>query len=204
MLRDRSARRHRRHTGVAAAELLVVTVAFVMPLLIEIWEMGVYINAKQIVANAAREGARLAAQGYTILTNGTQVEINVATGTPNVATTSYEYMLGAGLTGLTNVTVNGYTATQWSANSGPQQSTAVQDNVIVVFTFTAVNSSGVLPSQPYQGTKGEPFTVYVSVPWTAVRWTSLGIISPTNVQYTASWQMLVDDTFTVNPALPSW
>jgi Flp pilus assembly protein TadG len=169
-----------RKSGVAAIELGFVTVLFVVPMIIAIWEVGRLINVKQIVANSAREGARLAAQGYTILSNGTQVQINVSTGTPNVASTVYDYLMGAGLTQL------------------------LTTDVTVTFTFTSPLSSGTYPTQPYQGQKGESFTVYVSIPWSKVKWSNLGLINPTDVHYTVSWQMLVDDAFTVNPALPSW
>ncbi len=82
-----------RNSGVAAVEMAIVTVAFVVPLIIAIWEIGRYIQVKQIVANGAREGARLAAQGTTILSNGTIVQINVNTGTPNVQQTVYDYLV---------------------------------------------------------------------------------------------------------------
>jgi hypothetical protein len=136
------------------------------------------------VANSAREGARLATQGYTLLSNGTQVQINTNTGTPNVAQTVYDYLLGAGLSQLQ------------------------PSDVTVTFTFTSPLTSGpntgTYPSQPYLGQKGESFTVCVSIPWNKVKWSNLGLINPTDVSYTVSWMMLVDDTFTVNPALPPW
>jgi Flp pilus assembly protein TadG len=169
-----------RKSGVAAVEMAIVTVAFVVPLIIAIWEIGRYIQGKQIVANSAREGARLAAQGFTVLSNGTQVQINVSTGTPNVHQTVYDYLLGAGLTQLTS------------------------SQVTVDFTFTSPTSTGTYPTQPYLGQQGEAFTVYVSIPWSAVQWSNIGIINPTNVQYTVTWQMLIDSPFIINPALPSW
>ncbi len=169
-----------RMSGVAAIEMGFVTILFVVPMIIAIWEVGRLIHVKQIVANSAREGARLAAQGYTILTNGTQVQINTNTGTPNVAQTVYDYLLGAGLSQLAS------------------------SDVTVTFTFTTPTSSGTYPTQPYQGQQGEAFTVYVSIPWSKVKWSNIGLINPTNVQYTATWMMLVDDVFTINPALPSW
>jgi Flp pilus assembly protein TadG len=169
-----------RKSGVAAIELGFVTVLFVVPLIIGIWEVGRLIHVKQIVANSAREGARLAAQGYTILTNGTQVEINVSTGTPNVAQTVYDYLLGAGLSQLATT------------------------DVTVTFTFTSPTSTGTYPTQPYQGQKGESFTVYVSIPWSKVKWSNVGLINPSTVQYTVTWMMLVDNTFTINQSLPPW
>jgi Flp pilus assembly protein TadG len=167
--------------------LAIVTVAFVVPMIIAIWEIGRYIQVKQIVANSAREGARLAAQGYTVLSNGTQVQINVnssgptyITGTPTVQQTVYDYLLGAGLSQLS------------------------LSNVTVTFTFTSPTSTGSYPTQPYLGQQGETFTVNVSIPWNLVQWSNVGLINPTTVQYTVTWQMLIDTPFTINPSLPSW
>jgi hypothetical protein len=108
------------------------------------------------------------------------VQINVSTGTPSVQGTVYDYLYGQGLTQL-----------------------ALSD-VTVTFTFTTPNTSGSYPSQPYQGTQGEAFTVAVSIPWSKVQWSSMGLINPTTVQYTVTWDMLVDTPFTINPDLPSW
>src|SRR4051812_10693637 len=79
-LRSHPARRR----GVAAIELGFVTMLFVVPLIIGIWETGRLIYIQQVVANAAREGARLAAQGFTIKADGTIVQIHTTTGNPNV------------------------------------------------------------------------------------------------------------------------
>jgi hypothetical protein len=45
--------------------------------------------------------------------------------------------------------------------------------------------------------------VTVTIPWSQVRWINLGIINPTTVSYTAYWQMMTDDVFTINPNLPA-
>ncbi len=50
-----------------------------MTLLIGTWENGRFIQLQQIMSNAARDGARLAAQGTIINTNGTITDIGVAT-----------------------------------------------------------------------------------------------------------------------------
>src|ERR1700722_5112406 len=135
-----------RKSGVAAVEMAIVTVAFVVPLIIAIWEIGRYIQVKQIVANGAREGARLAAQGTTIQSNGNIVQINVTTGTPNLQQTVYDYLYGAGLSQLS------------------------LGDVTVTFAFTSPTSGGTYPTQPYLGQKGETFTVGVSIPWSKVKW----------------------------------
>jgi Flp pilus assembly protein TadG len=173
-----------RRRGVAAIELGFVTILFVTPLIIAIWEVGRYIHVKQIVANSAREGARLAAQGFTMKPDGTAVQIQKATGSPNVTSTVYEYLLAAGLTNIQ------------------------PSDVTVTFTFTTARltnpGAGTTPTEPYLGEKGETFTVYVSIPWNKVRWTNLGVLQPSDVHYTVTWRMLIDEAFTVNQTLPPW
>lgn len=170
--------------GVAAIELGFVTMLFVVPLIIGIWEVGRMVHVKQIVANSAREGARLAAQGFTIKSDGTQVQIKSSTGSPNVKDVVVDYLRASGLTNLTAA------------------------DVTVTFTFTGPRTTnpgaGTTPTEPYLGDKGEPFTVYVSVPWDKVRWLNLGLLNPTEVHYTVGWRMLIDEAFTVNTTLPTW
>ena len=123
--------------GVAAVEFAVVLAAILMPLMIGTWEMGRAIQVQQIVANAAREGARLAAQGRTVNQTGipTQItkEIDPAsnpTNLPNVRAVVFQSLVGAGLKNLV-----------WS-------------DVTVVTTYTP-------DKQPWEASKNEAFTVYV-------------------------------------------
>jgi Flp pilus assembly protein TadG len=170
--------------GVAAVELGFVTMIFVVPLIIAIWEVGRLIHVQQVVANSAREGARLAAQGFTIKTDGTQVQIMRFTGSPNVKDVVCDYLYAAGLTHVTPA------------------------DVTVTFQFTAPKqfapNAGTIPAEPYLGEKGQPFTVTVSIPWTKVRWLDIGLIKPTDVHFTVTWRMMIDDAFTINESLPSW
>jgi hypothetical protein len=170
--------------GVAAIELGFVTMVFVVPLIISIWEVGRYIHVKQVVANSAREGARLAAQGFTIKTDGTQVQIQKASGSPNVKDVVCDYLKAAGFTNLQPA------------------------DVTVTFQFTAARvtnpGAGTIPAEPYLGEKGEPFTVFVSIPWNKVRWIDLGILQPADVHFTVTWRMMIDDAFTVNDTMPPW
>lgn len=170
--------------GVAAIEFGFVTMLFVVPLIIGIWEAGRLIHVQQLVANSAREGARLAAQGFTIKSDGTQVQIQQASGSPNVKDAVVDYLRAAGLSNLTSA------------------------DVTVTFTFktakTTAPNIGSIPTEPYLGEKGETFTVYVSVPWNKVRWINLGVLKPTDVHFTVTWRMLTDDEFTVNTTLPTW
>ena len=68
---DSLPRSARRRSGAAAAEFALVMNFIVVPLMIGLWEMGRVVQVQQIVANAAREGARMAAQANTINQTGT-------------------------------------------------------------------------------------------------------------------------------------
>jgi Flp pilus assembly protein TadG len=173
-------RRARAREGVAAVEVAVVATFLLVPLLIGVWEVGRMVQVQQIVSNAAREGARVAAQGYTINGSGAPTEVTVAAGNPNVADTVYRYLLAAGLTNLQ------------------------KSDVAVSFQFLAPGSGGSTPTEPYQGEKGQPFSVTVAVPWEKVRWVSLGVINPQQITFTVTWRMLVDEAFAVDPSLPAW
>lgn len=175
MLRRRSPR-----SGVAAVELAIVSVGILVPVMIGIWETGRLIEVKQLVSTAAREGARLAAQGYVIDATGQTIEVKANTGTPNVAEVAYQSLIASGLTNLQ------------------------KSDVTTTFQFTTATSGGITPTDPYLGERGEWFTVTVSIPWEKVRWVNLGILQPTTVSYTVTWRMLIDDKFTVNETLPSW
>ncbi|HJZ55387.1 MAG TPA: TadE family protein [Gemmataceae bacterium] len=161
--------------------MALVTLMFVAPLMIGVWEVGRLIQVQQIVSNSAREGARLAGQAFIVNPDGSFTQVHVSSGTPNVHDVVYQYLIAAGLTNLQS------------------------EDVQVTFTFTAPRSSdGVTPTEPYLGEKNEPFTVTVTIPWAKVRWVNLGLINPTSVTFTVTWQMLTDDKFTVNEVLPSW
>ena len=112
---------------MAAIELGFVTILFVVPLIIAIWEVGRIIHVKQIVANSARVAVRLAAQGYTILSNGTQVQINTSTWDAERHTDRLRLFAGAGLSNL------------------------VLSDVTVTFTFTSPSSRGRIPLSHTRG-----------------------------------------------------
>jgi Flp pilus assembly protein TadG len=83
--RTHTPKKHRRGSAVAEA-------AFVMPimltLMLGVWEVGRMIQISQILENAAREGARVAAGGYV---NGTAVTLST------VQTEVQNYLTAAGL-----------------------------------------------------------------------------------------------------------
>ena len=165
--------------GVAAVEVALITAFFLVPLVIGVWEIGRMVQVQQIVTTAAREGARLAAQGYTINSSGSITQVMVSVGDPNVTDTVYRSLIASGLTQLQ------------------------KSDITVSFQFTAPGLNGT-PTEPYLGSKGQPFMLTVTInSWAKVRWINLGIINPSNVTYTVSWQMLVDDQFTVSTDLPA-
>jgi Flp pilus assembly protein TadG len=194
MLRHRSSRPVRR--GVAAIELAFAVLLLVVPLLIGIWEVGRLVQVQQTVSNAAREGARIAAQGYTIDASGNTAQIRTGTGPVNVQQTVYNYLYAAGLTNLRPADV-----TVTFAFLTPRTTT-----YIPLATDPPGTSwpAGSVPTDPCYGDKGEVFTVSVSIPWSQVRWVNLGVVNPTSVSFTVTWQMLLDDQFTVNATLPTW
>jgi Flp pilus assembly protein TadG len=170
----------RNRRGVAAVEMALVTMLFVVPVLIGVLELGRMIQVQQIVSNSAREGARLAGQGYTINATGGPTQIMADSGTTSVKSTVYQYLIAAGLTDLQ------------------------PSDVTVTFSFTRPNTAGNTPTEPYLGEKNQPFTVTVEVNWDKVRWVNLGLVNPQKIQFSATWQMLVDEPFTVNGTLPTW
>ena len=177
MLRQRMSSRR----AVAAIELALVTAGVLIPLMFGVWEIGRMIQVRQILSNSAREGARLAAQGYTINSTGTPVQVRVSTGSPNVTDTVYGFLHAMGLKKL------------------------AKTDITVAFAFTANGvTNGSMPAEPYLGDKGQPFKVTVTIPWTKVRWVNAGLINPTNLTYVVQWEMLRDDVFPAVAPLPVW
>jgi Flp pilus assembly protein TadG len=164
-----------RQRGAAAVEA-----AFVLPvlatILLGLWEVGRLIQVQQVVSNSAREGARVASQSQIINLSGTPTQIQVSTGTPCVKDTVVQYLQRANL----NVT---------------------SADVTVTFAFTSGDTS---LTQPYQGSKGQSFTVTVSIPVNKVQWSALSLTGVTQIQATVSWVCLVDDPFTLDTTMPTW
>lgn len=169
-----------RRAGVATVEAAVVLAVLLVPVIIGVWEVGRLVYAQQVVTNAAREGARLAAQGRVINRLGTPTEIDFDSGTPNIKDTVYQALVTGGLSGIPRA------------------------NVTIKFAFDGETPSASPTRNPYQGIKSEKFRIFVSVPWEKVRWVNLGLVNPTTVEYTVDWQMLVDDPFSLNVDLPKW
>jgi Flp pilus assembly protein TadG len=196
MIRRRTpVRRTPARRGVAAVEFAFVAWLFVVPLIIGVWEVGRLIQVQQIVSNSAREGARLASQAVTLY-NGVPTQIKTTTSSPSVKSVVYQHLYAAGLTNLTmsDVTVNFYFTSGRTSNYVPVAADPTGTSYPV----------GSMPPDPCYGEKNQSFVVYVSIPWDKVRWINLGLLRPNNVEYYASWQMLIDERFTLNPTLPTW
>jgi Flp pilus assembly protein TadG len=139
----------RRRTAAAAVELAVVLPLAILPMLFGLWEIGRLVQVQQIVSNAAREGARLAAQARTINRTGSPTEIRSAIdpavntdASPNVKATVMQSMAAGGITGI-----------DWS-------------DVDVTFEFLdrpagAPAGPGDSNPQPHQAVKNQRFRVVV-------------------------------------------
>lgn len=174
-------------SGAAAVEFALVLAVVLMPLMTGLWEVGRLVQVQQIVSNAAREGARLAAQALTINSTGAPTQILTSISPPNTAAlpnvkaSVVQSLRGAGLRDLL-----------WS-------------DVTVSFVFID-SPTGAIPgaTEPYQGVKNQRFLVTVSIPFDKVRITNLGIVNPTTVSFEVEWRMLVDDPFSINVNLPGY
>ena len=182
--------------GVAAVELAFVMILLVVPLMIGIWEVGRLIQVQQVVSNSAREGARLAAQAYTLNAGGGPTQIRVSSGSTNVQDAVYDYLYAAGLTTLqkSDVTVSFAFVTARTTDYVPLSTDPPGTSY----------PAGTRPPEPCYGEKGQVFTVTVTIPWEKVRWVNLGLINPSTVTFTATWQVLTDERFQVNEQLPTW
>ncbi|MDY3559467.1 pilus assembly protein [Gemmata sp. JC673] len=182
--------------GVAAVELAFVFLLFVIPVMFGIWELGRLVQVQQLVSNATREGARLSAQAYTINSSGAPTQIRLSTGTVNVQATVYQYLYAAGLTNLqlSDVAVEFAFSTPRTTDYVPLSTDPTGTNYPL----------GSYPPEPCYGEKGMTFTLKITIPWSQVRWVNKGLISPSSVSFTVTWQMLTDDRFQVNGTLPTW
>ncbi len=163
----------RSRSAIAAVELAAI-VPFLFIVLVGIWEVGRLIQVQEILDNAAREGARLAAQGLIINKEGEPTQIHVNTGSPNVEASVRNYLREAGIK---------------------------TDNLSVTFQFVTGDSS---KTQPFEADKGQRYRIKISIPFENVRWTLLGLINKETLSAEVEWESLVDDPFTLNTLIPNW
>jgi Flp pilus assembly protein TadG len=166
--------------GVAAVELAVCAPLLFL-LMLGTWELGRTVQVYQILSSAAREGARVAAQGQIINLKGSYTQISVNSGTPNVYDAVKNTLHAAG------IDVSSF------------------DTSKVAFTFLDSSGNPVpSPSQPWQGVKGQRFRVTATLPYDSFRWTTLNLLNITQIQVSFDWACLIDDPFHVDTTLPSW
>jgi Flp pilus assembly protein TadG len=171
MVRSHPAPQGRR--GIAVVELALV-LPFLLIVIIGVWEVGRMVQVQQVMDNAAREGARLAAQGLIIDQTSAYTEIKVHSGNPSVESTIANYLREAGI-----------------------DTTGMQ----VTFTYLTGNTGN---TEPYQATKGQRYRITVTLPFNNVRWTLLSLTNRTQLNATVEWQSLVDDPFTLDTTIPNW
>jgi hypothetical protein len=177
-----------RRSGTAAVECGLVLTFLMVPLMIGTWEVGRLVFCQQVIVNACREGARIAAQGKTINSSGNPTNITIATaGTPNVKDTVYYALVTGGLPEL---------------NDKPY----IMSKITFAFQtpYVKKNVSDPDPTEPSNAQKGQAFRIGLTVDWNRVRWLNFGIINPTTIYYQVDWNVLVDEPFNIDTTLPSW
>jgi hypothetical protein len=159
-------------------------------LLLGLWQTGRIVQVKQILDNAAREGARLASQSQIVSLVGGFTNVTVSTGLPNVQDTVREYLFAAGVVNSTTVT-------------------DVQVDFQFIDPFPSLTDPAYTPYppsppyQPWMGVKGQRFTVTVTLPIQDINWTPFDLTGY-NLTSSVTWAIMVDDPFTVNTAVPGW
>src|SRR4051794_34205705 len=93
-----------RRRGVAAVEFALV-LPFLLLLLIGVWELGRMIQVQMILHNAARDGARLAAQSNIVNSSGAYTQIRFNSGTPNIDGAIRANLMAAGITNLNGIVI---------------------------------------------------------------------------------------------------
>jgi Flp pilus assembly protein TadG len=182
--------RRLRRRAAAAIEMAVV-VPILLTIVIGVWELGRCIQVLTIMENAARDGARIAAQGTIINTTAAYTFIRFHQGSPAAGsppTPAYPadnppYVYDAITNSLNGAGITNLTGAQ------------------ITFQFVQGDTTRVAP---YQGLKNERFMITVTVPYANVNWTNLTLFAPTSLTVRVYWQMMVDDPFTVNTSLPGW
>ncbi len=168
-------RRQQPRRGTAAVEFACLA-PLLLTCLLGLWQVGHAAQVMQLMDNAAREGARLAAQGQIINQVGAFTQIHASSGLPNVQDTVREYLV----------------------SSGAITSSQAAD-VQVTFQFL---DGDLTRTDPYQGLQGERFQVTVTLPTQDVNWTPIPVSG--NLTASTVWVILTDTPFTVNTTVPGW
>ena len=174
--------------GVAAVEFATV-LPLIFLLLMGTWEVARLVQVQAILSNAAREGARLAAQGEIINLTGDYTQIAVSdtnAANPDVTSAVKNYVRNAdpNFAHGAGISTNGMTVT---------------------FTFLDSSGNPTNPgAQPWQATKGQRFRVTATLPYSNFRWTTLNLLNVTQISASVDWVSMMDDAFTVDTTLPTW
>jgi len=183
----RLSQRPRPRHGAAVVEFAVI-MPVLMVFLLGTWELGRLVQVYAIMSHAAREGARIAAQGQIINLTGAYTKFLVSdsnANNPDVTKAVQNYLVGTGIrTTGTPATIPGLT---------------------VAFTYLDNAGNPVSsPTQPWQGTKGQRFRVTVYLPYTTFRISTTNLCNITGIQVSVDWVSMIDDPFQLNTTLPSW
>jgi Flp pilus assembly protein TadG len=170
----------RKPRRAAAAVEFAFLAPVVFALLLGLWQVDRIVEVKQLMDNAAREGARLAAQAQIVNVTGEFTQVHTSTGSPNLQDTVREYLAAAGVVDATTV-----------------------NDVTVQFQFLDNFNDANPHTEPYQGAKGERFQVTVTLPVQDVNWTPFNAGSAT-ITSQVTWEIMVDAPFTVNTTVPGW
>ena len=157
-----------------AAVELAVAMPFLLTMLIGILEVSKMVQTQILLHQACREAARLAAQGQIINSIGEHTLIKVNSGNPSVSDFARNVLQRSGI----NTT-----------------------NSTVTFQFVSGNTSN---TEPYQATKGQEFSVTVSIPYSNVNLLLFRWFSPTNLTASINMFSLVDDAFTIDTNIPGY
>lgn len=182
--------------GVAAVELAVLLIPLVIMFLCVV-ELARMIQVDQVVTNATRDAARTAALGYSIRSNPadptTQIYYSVVqkktdAGAPGTVAISIEEVVKGHLASHNIRTATG---------------------VDIEFEFTTPQAPSPAPmrtdpAQPYQGVKTDRFRLKTTVAYDNFRWIRIVGKMGSDVACEVRWQMLVDETFSINSDIPGW
>jgi Flp pilus assembly protein TadG len=159
-------------SGVATVEFAIILIPLLI-LLFGIWEVGRTIQVQEILSAAARDGARIAAQGTIINLTGAYTEIRVSGSNPNLTNIVRLNLEQAGLdaTGLevtfVNVTDNSR-AEPYQALKGDQVRVVVRipyENVrLTTVPFFDVGLEYLTASADFYAVRDDPFQVEDSLP----------------------------------------
>ncbi len=156
--------------GAVAVEMAVCA-PFLFLMVVGLLELSRMTQVQQILTNAAREGARLAAQGLIINSTGSSTQIFVNSGTPSVQSMVKDTIARAGLTN-TNVIVNFQTLTGTPVTE-PYLATKGQQFLITVtipyadvntINFNLFSPSSLTSKATMVSLVDDPFTINTSLP----------------------------------------